>query len=93
MSVSSGDTPLPLWQIVADLEGKSGIQYEVVLLDKEEKLGGNSAKASSGISALASSEGDNIDAYLKDTIESGGGRSRPELVAELVVSCPSHPEL
>ena len=55
------------------------------MLDKEGKLGGNSAKASSGISALTSSEGDRADAYRKDTLESGGGRSQPHLVAELVV--------
>jgi len=57
---------------------------EVVLVEKEGKLGGNSAKASSGISALTPAEGDENDTYTRDTLESGGGRSRPELVAQLV---------
>ncbi len=47
-------------------------------------------------SALTPAEGDIAEIYVKDTLASGGGRSRPELVSELVVGlslqtpCPLH---
>lgn len=59
---------------------------EVVILEKEAKPGGNSMKASSGINALSLDQGDSHEAFKKDTVKSGGGLSRPELVETLVVS-------
>jgi cleavage and polyadenylation specificity factor subunit 2/mediator of RNA polymerase II transcription subunit 4 len=54
---------------------------DVLLLEKEPRTGGNSAKASSGISAVA--EGDSAAAFAEDTLRSGGGRSDPRLVRKL----------
>jgi succinate dehydrogenase/fumarate reductase flavoprotein subunit len=65
---------------------------QVVLLEKESKLGGNSAKASSGINALTPASGDSVDLYTNDTLVSGGGRSRTELVSKLVVRVNQTPE-
>eukprot|EP00193_Tetraselmis_chui_P012257 CAMPEP_0177777930 /NCGR_PEP_ID=MMETSP0491_2-20121128/15657_1 /TAXON_ID=63592 /ORGANISM="Tetraselmis chuii, Strain PLY429" /LENGTH=509 /DNA_ID=CAMNT_0019297117 /DNA_START=147 /DNA_END=1675 /DNA_ORIENTATION=+ len=56
-------------QLVADAGG----EVQVVLLEKESKLGGNSAKASSGINALTPASGDSVDLYTNDTLVSGGG--------------------
>ncbi len=42
----------------------------IVILEKEKHLGGNSAKASSGINAAHSIE--DIPTFLNDTIRSGG---------------------
>ncbi|KAF0700384.1 Aste57867_9089 [Aphanomyces stellatus] len=54
----------------------------IVLLEKEGKVGGNSAKASSGINAAKSP--DDVDLYLQDTLRSGGGLSNPTLALTLV---------
>lgn len=62
-------------------------RVEIVLIDKESKLGGNSAKASSGINALNPPAGDSEQLFQLDTIKSGGGLSRPDLVEVLVVGC------
>lgn len=61
----------------------------VLLLEKETGTGGNSNKASSGINALTPEVGDSSEAFRSDTLKSGGGLSRPELVDVLVVRCPS----
>ncbi len=58
------------------------------MLEKESKLGGNSAKASTGISALTPEKGDTETAYIQDTMASGQGFSQETLVDTLVV--PSH---
>ena len=58
---------------------------EVVLLEKEPRLGGNSMKASSGINALTPDQGDAAAAFRDDTLRSGGGLSVGELVDALVV--------
>mmetsp|Transcript_24953 Transcript_24953/g.62796 ORF Transcript_24953/g.62796 Transcript_24953/m.62796 type:complete len:529 (-) Transcript_24953:219-1805(-) len=63
---------------------EAGNDVEVVLLEKQPKLGGNSAKASSGINALTETAGDKVQLFVNDTLVSGGGRSRPELVERLV---------
>jgi FAD binding domain len=52
---------------------------------QEPRLGGNSAKASSGINAVTPSTGDDVQQHLKDTLASGGGYSQEPLVATLVV--------
>ncbi|KAG5492532.1 hypothetical protein JKF63_01110 [Porcisia hertigi] len=63
---------------------------EVVLLEKEARLGGNSAKATSGINGWgtavqkAANVDDNGDLFEKDTFASGkGGTCQPELVKTL----------
>ncbi|KAI9266521.1 FAD binding domain-containing protein [Phascolomyces articulosus] len=55
----------------------------VILVDKEANIGGNSAKATSGINAMTEA-GDSLDAFEKDTLESGGGLSNTDLVHKLV---------
>jgi len=61
-----------------------GVDVHVVLVDKMPKLGGNSAKASSGINALNVPGGDSEQLFESDTIKSGGGLSKPDLVHTLV---------
>jgi succinate dehydrogenase/fumarate reductase flavoprotein subunit len=62
----------------------------VVLLEKEPKLGGNSAKASSGINAVgtiaqhASKSMDTTETFIGDTLNSGGGACLKELVDTIV---------
>lgn len=58
---------------------------EVVLLEKHSCLGGNSKKASSGISAVTVCHGDSCHSFAQDILKSGGGYSRPELVNALAV--------
>ena len=67
-----------------DLDRADGV--EVVLVDKMARLGGNSAKASSGINALNPPAGDSQQLFESDTEKSGGGLSKKELVSTLVVS-------
>ncbi|KAF5839785.1 FAD binding domain-containing protein [Dunaliella salina] len=61
----------------------SGAQLDIVLVDKM-KIGGNSAKASSGMNALTPPSGDTPQLFMDDTLKSGGGRSKQELVQTLV---------
>jgi FAD-dependent fumarate reductase len=51
---------------------EKGAAVRVIVLEKEAKVGGNSAKASSGINAVTREAGDSIEAFIKDTISSGG---------------------
>lgn len=60
-------------------------QAKVVIFEKNSILGGNSAKASSGINAVNAPAGDSVQAYAADTTKSGGGFSAQELVALLAV--------
>lgn len=55
---------------------------KIVVIEKEPKVGGNSAKASSGINAAISPEDEPV--YEKDTLKSGGGLSAESLVETLV---------
>lgn len=61
----------------------------VTVIEKEKSLGGNSAKATSGINAAESSAQkekgivDSVDSFIKDTLKSGSGLSNPELVRVL----------
>ncbi|CAM9716063.1 unnamed protein product [Discosporangium mesarthrocarpum] len=54
---------------------------KVMLLEKEKRIGGNSAKATSGINgALTEAQGligatDSFEAFIDDVLKSGGGRS------------------
>ncbi|GMH40998.1 hypothetical protein BSKO_08908 [Bryopsis sp. KO-2023] len=71
--------------IAADREGA-----RVAIIDKENRLGGNSAKASSGMNGVGGDqndrgdEGDSIEAFVKDTIASGQRLSDEGLVNALV---------
>jgi len=59
----------------------------VVLVDKEAAIGGNSAKASSGINACCPHNdtwGDSKESFYADTTRSAGDRVRPDLVEVLV---------
>ncbi len=61
----------------------------VVIVDKESRLGGNSAKASSGINACSTRPQEELhiqdtpDSFAEDTLASGGGVADAELVIEL----------
>ncbi|KNE70900.1 hypothetical protein AMAG_20207 [Allomyces macrogynus ATCC 38327] len=61
----------------------------VTLLDKEPRLGGNSAKASSGMNAVHTKHQaalgieDTVEQLVADTLKSGNGRSISTLVAAL----------
>lgn len=57
----------------------------VAVIEKTDKLGGNSAKASSGINGVPTryqdkAEGDLVLLFVADTIKSGKGLSNPDLV-------------
>lgn len=62
----------------------------VLLLEKTKNVGGNSAKATSGINGAGTSVQrekhieDKVELFEADTLKSGGGRSRPHLVKEVV---------
>ena len=55
----------------------------VAIIEKEEKLGGNSMKASSGINASPTHEKDQA-AFRQDTLQSAGKRRNAALVEQLV---------
>jgi flavocytochrome c len=62
-----------------------GSRLSVVVLEKTAALGGsNSAKASSGLSALTVASGDSEELFMKDTMSSGDGFSDETLVRKLV---------
>ncbi|TYZ58353.1 hypothetical protein PybrP1_000825 [[Pythium] brassicae (nom. inval.)] len=58
----------------------------VLLLEKEPKIGGNSAKASSGINAALDAQ--DAPRFRDDTLASGGGLSLEPTVAKLVGQSP-----
>lgn len=56
---------------------------KVALVEKTDKLGGNSIKASSGINGAPTrfqEPGDSVELFAQDTMKSGKGRSKQELV-------------
>lgn len=59
----------------------------VLLVEKEPKIGGNSAKASSGINAAVSRADEPV--FEQDTLKSGGGLSNEVLVDYFVKQSPS----
>ena len=65
----------------------------IIVFEKNPMLGGNSMKASSGINAVNQAAGDTRQIYAGDTIKSGGGLSKEDLVAQLVVSPAQRSEL
>lgn len=62
-----------------------GLPTEILLVEKEANLGGNSAKASSGMNALNTAGGDSTPLFKEDTLSSGGGLCDAGLVELLVV--------
>jgi succinate dehydrogenase/fumarate reductase flavoprotein subunit len=62
----------------------SSSDMKVLILESESRLGGNSAKASSGINSLTNNSADSNQLFYLDTIKSGGNLSNPELVHVLV---------
>jgi flavocytochrome c len=61
----------------------------VTIVEKEDNIGGNSNKASSGINACCPSknengDGDLLEAFRNDTISSAGSAARPEFIDILV---------
>ncbi|KAI7856813.1 FAD binding domain-containing protein [Circinella umbellata] len=87
----SGKSPSPIIVVGGGLAGLCATieaatldsSVKVILVDKEANIGGNSAKATSGINAMTE-VGDSLDAFEKDTLESGGGLSNIDLVHKLV---------
>ncbi|KAG2423533.1 hypothetical protein HXX76_015280 [Chlamydomonas incerta] len=69
--------------------GSGGYEVEVLVVEKMPRLGGNSAKASSGMNALNPQDGDSEPLFSSDTLTSGGGASVPELVQRLVHDSPA----
>lgn len=59
---------------------------KVLMLEKEARPGGNSQKASSGISIFSPEHGDTEEQFIQDCLSSGRGLSAPALVEALVVS-------
>jgi len=56
---------------------------KVMIVEKEGRVGGNSAKASSGINAAVSN--DDIEVFTQDTLKSGLGYSNETLAKILAV--------
>lgn len=69
--------------LTSALTASSNPNIAVTLIEKEPRLGGNSQKASSGISAVTSSYDDSTEDFIQDTLKSGGGLSNPSLVKTL----------
>ncbi|KAI8099149.1 FAD binding domain-containing protein [Halteromyces radiatus] len=63
------------------------IDATILLLEKENNIGGNSMKATSGINGVEPKYNDTMGAFYKDTIQSGGGQA--DLVTKLVQDSPS----
>ena len=81
--IGSGLAGLTTALQVCDRGGK------VVLIEKEEKLGGNSIKASSGINACRAAENgtvaeDEIQSFIDDTMKAAGSGADKALVETLV---------
>ena len=56
----------------------------VVILEKQSSLGGNSAKASSGINSIRSNSSDDLAEFLEDTLRSQNGHGDSELAKILI---------
>ncbi|OMH83381.1 Fumarate reductase 2 [Zancudomyces culisetae] len=69
----------------------SSTEVAVEIIDKEARLGGNSSKASSGINGVNTKTqkevgvtNDSVELFVSDTLKSGKGLSKEELVKKLV---------
>ena len=65
---------------------------QVTIIEKEKQLGGNSAKATSGMNGVGTasqkSQGieDTVELFVEDTLSSGDGLAKPNLVQTLVTN-------
>jgi len=82
-SATAVSTTAPKYDAIVVGTGLAGMATSVSLLDrgarvliieKEPRMGGNSAKASSGINAA---HGADVDTFLQDTVKSAGGQLTP----------------
>lgn len=68
----------------AAIAASENASIKIVMLEKEERTGGNSIKASSGINAVSFENEDSLGTFAEDTLASGGGLSDLALVQTLV---------
>ncbi|KAI8983035.1 FAD binding domain-containing protein [Pilobolus umbonatus] len=68
----------------AAIEAHKVPNVNVIIVEKEKNIGGNSMKATSGINAIEPRDGDTRDDFIQDTLKSGAGICREELVTKLV---------
>ena len=95
MQKPSSDTPSSVIVVGGGLAGLSAtieaVRHgaKVTIIEKEKGIGGNSAKATSGISAVATQPqkdlgiNDSVTQFIKDTLASGDGQANEELVQVL----------
>lgn len=69
--------------LTAAIEAHNQNGAKVILIEKEKNIGGNSMKATSGINAVEPITGDTREAFIQDTLKSGG-ICRQDLVEKLV---------
>ncbi|CEP09316.1 hypothetical protein [Parasitella parasitica] len=70
--------------LTAAVEAHNQGNTKVILIDKEKNIGGNSMKATSGINAVEPLNKDSREDFIQDTLKSGAGISREDLVTKLV---------
>ncbi|KAI8376332.1 FAD binding domain-containing protein [Radiomyces spectabilis] len=68
----------------AAIQAHEAGHVHVVLIEKEKNIGGNSMKATSGINAVEPLSNDTEQLFVQDTLQSGGGLSKANLVDKLV---------
>lgn len=81
--------------LVAALEARRQLEVphapegmQVVVIDKRNKLGGNSGKSSNAINGINVGSGDSPELFLKDILKSGKGKCDEALVRTLVDHVP-----
>lgn len=70
--------------LTAAIEAHNHGHTKVILIEKEKNIGGNSMKATSGINAIEPLNNDSRDSFIQDTLKSGAGICREDLVVKLV---------
>ncbi|KAI7906134.1 FAD binding domain-containing protein [Cokeromyces recurvatus] len=70
--------------LTAAVEAHNQGNTKVILIEKEKNIGGNSMKATSGINAIEPLNNDSREAFIEDTLKSGAGICREDLVIKLV---------
>lgn len=70
--------------LTAAIEAHNHGNTKVILIEKEKDIGGNSMKATSGINAIEPLNDDSRDSFIQDTLKSGAGICREDLVIKLV---------
>jgi len=61
------------------------LDYNIVIIEKEAKIGGNSMKASTGINFVTPSMNDSSQ-FIEDTLKAGHGVANPAIVNTLVLN-------